>query len=59
MEVKKSIAFGALLQLKRLGYDIPRDIVVFSYGDVEAAKLLHLEETNCQKVSFYRTKLPL
>jgi LacI family transcriptional regulator len=41
LSCNNTMAFGVLLQLRRLGYDIPKDIVVVSYGDVEAARLLH------------------
>jgi LacI family transcriptional regulator len=41
LSCNNTMAFGVLLQLRRLGYNIPNDIVVVSYGDVEAAQLLH------------------
>lgn len=34
------MTFGVLLQLQRRGYSVPEDIVVASYGEVEAAQLL-------------------
>lgn len=34
------MTFGVLLELKRRGFSIPEDIVVASYGDIEAAQLL-------------------
>lgn len=35
-----TMTFGAILQLIKIGYKVPKDIVVASYGEVEAAKLL-------------------
>lgn len=35
-----TMAFGVLLELTRRGYSVPEDIVVASYGDIEAAQLL-------------------
>ncbi|WP_332696274.1 LacI family DNA-binding transcriptional regulator [Halalkalibacter lacteus] len=34
------MTFGVLLELTRRGYSVPKDIVVASYGDIEAAQLL-------------------
>ncbi|CEY26574.1 DNA-binding transcriptional regulator CytR [Streptococcus pneumoniae] len=34
------MAFGVLLELTRRGYSVPEDIVIASFGDVEAAQLL-------------------
>jgi LacI family transcriptional regulator len=34
------MTFGVLLELTRRGYSIPEDIVVASFGDIEAAQLL-------------------
>ncbi|WP_235888312.1 LacI family DNA-binding transcriptional regulator [Neobacillus paridis] len=35
-----TMSFGVLLQLTRMGYSLPRDVVLASYGEVEGAKLL-------------------
>lgn len=35
-----TMTVGAILQIKRTGYSIPDDIVVASYGEVEASELL-------------------
>jgi LacI family transcriptional regulator len=35
-----TMTFGVLLHLTRKGYNIPKDVVVASYGEVEAAQLL-------------------
>ncbi|WLD93838.1 LacI family DNA-binding transcriptional regulator [Alkalihalobacillus sp. AL-G] len=40
LSFNNTMTFGVLLQLISKGYEIPEDIVVASYGEVEAAKLL-------------------
>lgn len=35
-----TMSFGVLLQLTRMGYTVPNDVVVASYGEIEAAQLL-------------------
>lgn len=40
LSFNNTMTFGVLLQLTRMGYRIPSDIVVASYGEVEAAQLL-------------------
>ncbi|GIN69904.1 LacI family transcriptional regulator [Bacillus sp. J14TS2] len=40
LSVNNTMTFGVLLQLTKMGYTIPNDMVVASYGEVEAAQLL-------------------
>ena len=39
-----TMSFGALLQLTRMGYSLPQDVVMASFGEVEAAQLLKSPE---------------
>ncbi len=40
LSLNNEMAFGVLLELTRRGYSVPEDIVIASFGDVEAAQLL-------------------
>ncbi|KXI71846.1 LacI family DNA-binding transcriptional regulator [Bacillus cereus group sp. MYBK77-1] len=40
LSLNSEMAFGVLLELTRRGYSVPEDIVIASFGDVEAAQLL-------------------
>lgn len=40
LSFNNTMTFGVLLELRRRGYNIPDDMVVASYGEVEAAQLL-------------------
>ncbi|MGP4079931.1 LacI family DNA-binding transcriptional regulator [Pseudalkalibacillus sp. R45] len=40
LSFNNTMTFGVLLKLMEKGYEVPSDIVVASYGEVEAAKLL-------------------
>ena len=40
LSFNNEMTFGVLLELTRKGYSVPEDMVVASYGDLEAAKLL-------------------
>jgi LacI family transcriptional regulator len=40
LSFNNKMTFGALLELTESGYDIPGDIAIASYGEVEAARLL-------------------
>lgn len=40
LSFNNTMTFGALLELTRKGYSVPNDIVVASYGQVEAAEIL-------------------
>lgn len=40
LSCNNTMTFGVLLQLTRMGYSIPKDVVVASYGEIEAAQLL-------------------
>ena len=37
LSLNNEMAFGVLLELTRRGYSVPEDIVIASFGDVEAA----------------------
>lgn len=41
LSFNNTMSFGVILELRRRGYNIPEDMVVASYGEVEAAQLLH------------------
>ncbi|PTM59803.1 LacI family DNA-binding transcriptional regulator [Desmospora activa] len=40
LSFNNTMSFGVILELRRRGYNIPEDMVVASYGEVEAAQLL-------------------
>ncbi|MBW8351759.1 LacI family transcriptional regulator [Bacillus sp. IITD106] len=40
LSFNNTMTFGAIIQLKRMGLNIPDDIVIASYGETEAAQLL-------------------
>ncbi|WP_040205219.1 LacI family DNA-binding transcriptional regulator [Neobacillus jeddahensis] len=44
LSFNNTMSFGALLQLSRMGYRLPKDVTMASFGEVEAAQLLKSPE---------------
>ncbi|WP_261130861.1 LacI family DNA-binding transcriptional regulator [Bacillus sp. Marseille-Q3570] len=53
LSFNNTMTFGVILQLAKMGYTVPDDIVVASYGDTEASQLLKPPGIVCIKQSPY------
>ncbi|MGP4079231.1 LacI family DNA-binding transcriptional regulator [Pseudalkalibacillus sp. R45] len=53
LSFNNTMTFGVILQLAKMGYTVPDDIVVVSYGDTEASQLLKPPGIVCIKQSPY------
>lgn len=54
LSFNNTMTFGVILQLTRLGLEIPKDMVVASYGETEVSKLLNPPGIICAKQSPYK-----